>query len=242
MARISDPSKAGRKRTVGRPATALLLLLLAHGVGHVDDADDDPDQAHEHDGGAARGPLEHNRGHRQGDQHGPEGQREGLPAGAVGPLGPHHAPFGPDHASGPAALVPAPRVPVQLGQDAAVHLRRDPVVDLGRDPLVDVRADAFHQALGQRLVIAGAKVLPGGHRGGDLSLAIRGHHALRTFRQPLQKRYGPRQASGMRLPPVASWGFPHPVRLIPRSRLLTVCAARPRRGQAAPFAGIRPVQ
>jgi hypothetical protein len=129
----------------------------------------------------ARGPPEHDRGHWQGDQHGPEGQYERLTTGAVGPFGPGHAPFGPDHASGPATLVPAPRVAVQLGQDAAVHLRRDPVVDLGRDPLVDVRADALHQTLGQRLVIAGAKVLQGGHRGSDLSLAICGHHALRTF-------------------------------------------------------------
>lgn len=80
-------------------------------------------------------------------------------AGAVSLSGPGHAPFGPDHAFGPAALVPAPGVLVQLDQDAAVHLRRDPVVELGRDPLVDVRADAFHQTLGQCLVIAGAKVL-----------------------------------------------------------------------------------
>jgi len=96
----------------------------------------------------------------------------------------------PDHASGPAALVPAPRVPVQLGQDAAVHLRRDPGLELGRDPLVDLRADAFHQTLGQCLVIAGAKVLQGGHRGGDLILAIGDHHVLPTFRQLLRQRYG----------------------------------------------------
>ena len=56
---------------------------------------------------------------------GAEGQRDGLAAGAVGPLGPDRAPFGPDHALGPAALVPAPRVPVQLGQDAAPHPGRD---------------------------------------------------------------------------------------------------------------------
>jgi len=46
-------------------------------------------------------------------------------------------------------------------------------------------------SLGQGLVIAGAKVLQGGHRGGDLILAICGHHALRTFRQLLRQRYGP---------------------------------------------------
>ena len=88
---------------------------------------------------------------------------------AVGPFGPGHAPFGPDHASGPAALVPASRVPVQLGQDSAVDFRRDPVVELSRDPLIDIRADAFHQTLGQCLVIAGSKILQGGHRGSDLS-------------------------------------------------------------------------
>jgi uncharacterized membrane protein len=162
----------------------LRLRGLAHAIGHVDDPDDDPDQGHEHDGGQTRGPLEHDRSHRRGDQHGPEGQHDGLPTGVVGPSGPDHALLGPDHVSGPAALVPAPRVPVQLRQDAAVHLRRDPVVDLGRDPLVDLRADAFNQTLGQCLVIAGTKLVHGRHRGGDLSPAICGHHALRTFGQP----------------------------------------------------------
>jgi hypothetical protein len=133
--------------------------MLAHGVGHVDDPGDDPD-------------------------HGSHGHHDGLPAGAVGPLGPDRALLGPDHALGPAALVPAPRVPVQLGQDAAVHLGRDPVAEFGRDPLVDLRADAFDQALGQRLVITGTKVLQGGRRGGDLIPAIFGHHVLRTFRRP----------------------------------------------------------
>ena len=42
----------------------LLLRVPAHGVGHIDDADDDPDEGHEHDGGDARGSLEHDRGHR----------------------------------------------------------------------------------------------------------------------------------------------------------------------------------
>jgi hypothetical protein len=108
--------------------------------------------------------------------------------GPVGPLGPGHALLGPDHALGPAALMPAARVAVQLGQDAAVHLRRDPVIDLGRDALVDLRADAFHEALGQGLVVAGAEVLQGAHRGGDLILAILGHHVLRTFRRPMRTR------------------------------------------------------
>src|SRR5580693_2205273 len=72
----------------------LLLRVLADGVDHVDRPDDDPDQGHQHDGGQARGALEHDRGHEQGDQHGPEGEHDGLPTGAVGPLGPDHAPFG----------------------------------------------------------------------------------------------------------------------------------------------------
>jgi hypothetical protein len=80
--------------------------------------------------------------------------------------------------------VPAPRVPVQLGQDAAVHLGCDPAVDLGRDSLVDLRADAFHETFGQCLVIAGAKVLQGGHRGGDFGLAIRGHQSSKRSVNP----------------------------------------------------------
>jgi len=35
--------------------TPLLLRVLAHGVGHVDDPDNDPDQGHEHDGEAECG-------------------------------------------------------------------------------------------------------------------------------------------------------------------------------------------
>ena len=76
-------------------------------------------------------PLEHDRGHRQGRQHGPDGHHDRLPTGVVGPFGPGRAQLGPDHALGPAALVPAPCVLVQLRQDAAVHLRRDPAVELG---------------------------------------------------------------------------------------------------------------
>src|SRR5689334_11850113 len=66
----------------------LLLRVLTYGVCHVDDADDYPDQGHEHDGCDARGTLEHDRGYRQRDQHRSEGQREGLLAEAVGPFGP----------------------------------------------------------------------------------------------------------------------------------------------------------
>ncbi len=54
-------------------ATPLLLRMPAHCVGHIDNSDDDPDQGSEHDGGDTRGPLEDDRTHRQGDQHGPEG-------------------------------------------------------------------------------------------------------------------------------------------------------------------------
>jgi hypothetical protein len=165
----------------------LLGRVLAQGVGHVDGADDDPDEGHEHDGGDTRRRREHDRGHEQGDRHRPPGQQEGLPGGLVHPFGPDFSSFVPGHALGPAALVPAPGVPVQLGQDAAVHLRRDPFADLSRDPFVDVRADALHQPFGQGLVVPGAEVLQGAHRGGDLSLAVYGHHVLRTSRQLLRQ-------------------------------------------------------
>jgi hypothetical protein len=101
--------------TLGKivPLTARRRLrMLAEGVDHVDDADDDPDQGHQHEGGDARRPLEHDRGHRQRDQHGPDSQQQGLPGRGVGPVGPEGAPLGPVRAPGPAALVPAPRVPI----------------------------------------------------------------------------------------------------------------------------------
>ena len=150
---------------------------------------------------------EHDRGDRQADRHRRDGQDEGLPLGAFGPL---VAPLGPDHALGPAALVPAPRVPVQLGQEAAVHFGGNPLVELGRDPLVDVSANPFHQPLGQGLVIAGAEVLQGAHRGGDLSLAVYGHHVLRTCRQLLRQRYGSqaRRRNAVSLRPLRVFSLP----------------------------------
>ncbi len=88
------------------------LRAPVHGADHVDDADDDPDQGHQHQGGHAWGPLKHDRGHRQRDQHGPDRQQQGLTGGGVGAFGPQGAALGPVRAPGPAALVPAPRVPV----------------------------------------------------------------------------------------------------------------------------------
>jgi hypothetical protein len=100
--------------TLGKivPLATRRLRMLAEGVDHVDDADDDPDQGHQHEGGDARRSLEHDRGHRQRDQHGPDSQQQGLPGRGVGPVGPEGAPLGPVRAPGPAALVPAPRVPI----------------------------------------------------------------------------------------------------------------------------------
>ena len=84
---------------------------------------------------------------------------------AAGPQGP---------AAGPAG-VPAAQVLVQSRGHLVVDLSRDTLVDLPGDPVVDLRADAFHQALGQRLLVARAEMLLGCHRCGDLVPAIRVH-------------------------------------------------------------------
>src|SRR6202044_2501785 len=60
---IPDRCWAGSHDRAGRSGSAVLvrrlrLRLLAGGVDHVDDADDDPDQGHEHEGGDARGALQ----------------------------------------------------------------------------------------------------------------------------------------------------------------------------------------
>src|ERR1700733_3883824 len=85
-------------------ARRLLLGRLAHRVAQIDDPDDDPDQANEQHLIKTRGSLERYR-HKQGHQHGPEGQRDGLPPRTVGPdrapLGPDQAPLALDQAFGP---------------------------------------------------------------------------------------------------------------------------------------------
>ena len=62
------PQSLSNEKKVRRQALGglrrLLLRVLAHGVGHIDGADDDPYEGHEHDSGDARGSPEHDRGHR----------------------------------------------------------------------------------------------------------------------------------------------------------------------------------